>query len=65
MNDFAATSSSRRRGIVELEFLERVDPAPQRQILTYLRLAGMKLGYLLNFGEVLMKHSITRIVCGE
>jgi hypothetical protein len=34
----------------------------QKQLLTYLRLAGMKLGYLLNFGELMMKDGITRTV---
>jgi hypothetical protein len=33
--------------------------------ITYLRLTGMKLGYVLNFGEALMKDGITRIVYGE
>ena len=33
-----------------------------RQLLTYLKLTDRKLGYLLNFGEVLMKHGITRTV---
>lgn len=50
---------------MELKSLEKVHPAHQKQVLTYLRLTGMKLGYLLNFGEALMKESITRIVCGE
>jgi hypothetical protein len=31
---------------------------------TYLRLTGCKLGYLLNFGEALMKAGITRCVNG-
>ncbi len=29
-----------------------------------LKLTGMKLGYLLNFGEALMKNGITRTVNG-
>jgi len=33
-----------------------------RQLLTYLKLTDRKLGYLLNFGEALMKHGITRTV---
>jgi hypothetical protein len=41
--------------IVELKSVERVTPAHQKQLLTDLRLAGMKLGYLLNFGEGLMR----------
>ncbi len=32
--------------------------------LTYLELTGMSLGYLLNFGEALMKDGITRTVNG-
>ncbi len=31
---------------------------------TYLKLTGMKLGYLLNFGEDMMKRGITRTVNG-
>ncbi len=34
----------------------------QKQLLTYLRLTGMKLGYLLNFSEALMKNGIGRTV---
>jgi GxxExxY protein len=37
--------------IVELKSIERVTPAHKKQLLTYLRLTGLKLGYLLNFGE--------------
>ena len=51
--------------IVELKSVEKIHPAHKKQVLTYLRLTGMKLGYLLNFGEALMKDGITRIVCGE
>ena len=36
-----------------------------KQLLTCLRLTGLKLGYLLNFGEALMKEGITRVVHGE
>ena len=38
--------------------------AHKKQILTYLKLTGCKLGYLLNFGEALMKDGISRIVNG-
>jgi GxxExxY protein len=50
--------------IVELKSVERVSKAHKKQVLTYLRLSGMKLGYLLNFGEALMKSGITRILNG-
>ncbi len=51
--------------IVELKSVEKVHPAHKKQLLTYLRLTGMKLGYLLNFGEALMKDGITRIINGQ
>src|SRR5262245_47469535 len=44
--------------IVELKSVERVTPAHKKQLLTYLRLTGLKLGYLLNFGEALMREGI-------
>lgn len=51
--------------IVELKSIESVNPAHKKQLLTYLRLTGMKLGYLLNFGEALMKDGITRTINGR
>jgi len=48
--------------IVELKSVERVTTAHKKQVQTYLRLTGCKLGYLLNFGEALMKDGITRCV---
>ncbi|HKR36604.1 MAG TPA: GxxExxY protein [Steroidobacteraceae bacterium] len=47
--------------IVELKCVARLNNAHKKQLLTYLRLADKKLGYLLNFGEALMKNGITRI----
>ena len=50
--------------ILELKSVESVTKAHKKQLLTYLRLSGMKLGFLLNFGEAFMKDGITRIVNG-
>lgn len=50
--------------VLELKSVERVTPAHKKQIQTYLRLTNKKLGYLLNFGEALMKDGITRSVNG-
>jgi len=50
--------------ILELKSVESVTKAHKKQVLTYLRLTGCRLGYLMNFGEDLMKHGITRIVNG-
>jgi GxxExxY protein len=48
--------------ILELKSVETVNNAHKKQLLTYLKLTGMKLGFLLNFGEALMKNGITRTV---
>jgi GxxExxY protein len=50
--------------IIELKSVEKVSPAHKKQLLTYLKLTGMKLGFLLNFGEELMKQGITRTING-
>jgi len=50
--------------ILELKSIESVTNAHKKQLLTYLRLTGKKLGLLLNFGEDLMKKGITRTANG-
>jgi len=42
--------------------VEKLTPVHQAQIMTYLRLAGMRTGLLINFNEVLLKHGIQRFV---
>jgi len=51
--------------ILELKSVDCVTKAHKKQLLTYLRLSGRKVGYLLNFGEVLMKDGISRIINGK
>lgn len=48
--------------VVELKSVEHIIPVHKKQLLTYLRLSGRKLGILANFGEELMKDGITRII---
>ena len=50
--------------IVELKSLEQINKSHRKQIQTYLRLTGLKLGYILNFGAALMKEGIVRAVNG-
>lgn len=50
--------------LLELKSVERILPAHKKQVQTYLRLTGLKLGYLLNFGEAVLKSGITRCVNG-
>jgi GxxExxY protein len=50
--------------LLELKSVERMMPAHKKQVQTYLKLTGLKLGYLLNFGEDVLKSGITRCVNG-
>ena len=61
---FRADIIVENRVILELKSVERITNAHKKQLLTYLKLTGMKLGYLLNFGEATMKSGITRTVNG-
>lgn len=48
--------------ILELKSVEVLAPVHLKQLLTYLRITGIKLGLLINFGEPLIKNGIHRIV---
>ncbi len=50
--------------IIELKSVEQIKPVHKKQLLTYLRLTGLKVGYLLNFNTDLMKNGITRVING-
>jgi GxxExxY protein len=50
--------------IVELKSVENVLPVHKKQVLTYVRLAGKRLGLLVNFGTDRIKDGITRLVHG-
>ncbi|MDR1385715.1 MAG: GxxExxY protein [Planctomycetaceae bacterium] len=61
---FRADIIVEKKVIIELKSVEKLNPAHKKQLLTYLKLSGMKLGYLLNFGEELMKTGIVRTING-
>jgi GxxExxY protein len=48
--------------IVELKSCENIEPIHKAQLLTYLKLSGVKLGLLMNFNVPLMREGISRIV---
>ncbi len=50
--------------LLELKSVEGVTPAHKKKVQTYLKLTGLKLGYLLNFGEAVLKNGINRCVNG-
>jgi GxxExxY protein len=47
--------------IIELKAVENVLPIHQAQLMTYLKLSGKTLGFLINFNTVLIKNGIKRI----
>ena len=51
--------------IAELKSLEALSPVHAKQVLTQLRLSGLKLGLLINFGEAHLKNGIKRIINGQ
>ena len=48
--------------IVEIKAVAALIPSYERQLLTYLRLLGMRVGLLLNFGSPCMGDGIRRVV---
>ena len=48
--------------IIELKSVENLSNVHKKQLLTYLKLTGMKLGLLVNFNVDLIKNGIVRIV---
>nr|WP_310586943.1 GxxExxY protein [Runella slithyformis] len=48
--------------MLELKSVEAIAPVHQKQLQTYLKLTGLKLGLLLNFNVPLTKDGIQRIV---
>ena len=48
--------------IAELKAVETILPVHEAQLLTYLKLTGMRLGFLINFNVPLLKNGIKRIV---
>lgn len=48
--------------LIELKSVKKIVPVHQKQVLTYLKLTGLKLGLLINFNEALIKNGITKIV---
>lgn len=50
--------------IIEIKSVEKLNPVHKKQLLTYLRLTGKKLGLLINFGEAMIKDGIVRIANG-
>ncbi|MFO7723578.1 MAG: GxxExxY protein [Bacteroidales bacterium] len=59
---FRADLIVEKKVIIEIKSLEHVLPVHPKQLLTYLKITGLKLGLLINFNEKLIKDGIKRIV---
>jgi GxxExxY protein len=48
--------------LIEIKSLKTLELVHKKQLMTYLKLTGFKLGLLVNFNEALIKNGIVRIV---
>ena len=48
--------------VVEVKSVDALAPVHEAQLLTYLRLSGRRLGFLINFNVVLLKQGIKRMI---
>lgn len=51
-----------KKVIVEVKAVDLVNPVWQAQVLSHLKLTGLRLGYLINFNVPLIKQGIKRII---
>jgi GxxExxY protein len=61
---FRADLFVEQKVLIELKSVERLQPVHSKQLLTYLRLTGCRLGLLINFGENLLKDGFKRVANG-
>ena len=54
-----------KKVIVEIKSVDAIHPVHLAQVMTYLKLTGDKLGYILNFNEPHLKNGIQRVVLGQ
>ena len=59
---FRADIIVEKKVLTEIKSVEHLNNSHKKQLLTHLKLTKLKLGYLINFSEVLIKDGITRIV---
>jgi GxxExxY protein len=59
---FRADMIVESRLLIELKSLENLMPVHAKQVLTYLRLANLPIGLLMNFGAAQFKDGLKRLV---
>jgi len=48
--------------LVEIKCVERFHPVHSRQVLTYLKLLGLRRGLLINFNVPILRHGIRQVL---
>ncbi|MBI4976851.1 MAG: GxxExxY protein [Spirochaetes bacterium] len=61
---FRADIIVEKKVIIEVKSVENIQPVHKKQLLTYLKTTGLKLGLLLNFNTALLKEGIVRVANG-
>lgn len=51
--------------IIEIKSVERLSPVHPKQVLTYLRMTGLPLGLLMNFGCATFREGVRRVANGR
>lgn len=60
--DFRIDILVRNEIIVEIKAVDHIIPVHEAQIISYLKLSGLRLGFLINFNVVLLKDGFKRYV---
>jgi len=58
------TENEISKEVVDSSFKLHTEPSHKKQLKTYLKLSGKRLGLLINFGAPLIKDGIHRVVLG-
>lgn len=63
-NAFRADLIVEGKIILEIKSVEKIHKVHQMQVLTYLKITKLKLGYVLNFNQDTMTEGVRRVVNG-
>ena len=63
--DIESIFGQKKKVIVEIKAVEKLNDVHLAQLLTYMKLSGCKLGYLINFNVKFLKEGIKRVVLGD
>jgi GxxExxY protein len=61
---FRADLVVEERVVIELKSVERIAPIHAKQLLTYLRLLDLPVGFVINFGAARLQDGLKRIANG-